>query len=104
MARGSICGAHAGDVAVKSPVRFRGRGVHPELTTPAQIVKDHIWMRPYIICHMGTSIDGGLHPSRFTQAAAGVSVEALRRHYEAVHDRFEAEGWIVGRKTMARNG
>src|SRR3984885_13642677 len=58
-------------------------------------------MRPYIICHMGTSIDGGLHPSRFTRPAAGVSVEALSRHYEAIHDRFEAEGWIVGRKTMA---
>jgi riboflavin biosynthesis pyrimidine reductase len=58
-------------------------------------------MRPYIICHMGTSIDGGLHPSRFTRPAAGVSVDALRRHYEAIHDRFEAEGWIVGRKTMA---
>ena len=58
-------------------------------------------MRPTIICHMGTSIDGGLHPSRFTQAPAGVSAEALRRHYEAIHDRFEAEGWIVGRKTMA---
>ena len=58
-------------------------------------------MRPYIICHMGTSLDGGLHPSRFTRPAAGVSVEVLRRHYEAIHDRFEAEGWIVGRKTMA---
>jgi 5-amino-6-(5-phosphoribosylamino)uracil reductase len=50
---------------------------------------------------MGASIDGGLHPSRFTRPAAGVSTEVLRRHYEAVHDRFEAEGWIVGRKTMA---
>jgi riboflavin biosynthesis pyrimidine reductase len=58
-------------------------------------------MRPYIICHMGTSIDGRLHPSRFTAPAAGVSAAALRRHYEAVHDRFEAEGWIVGRVTMA---
>jgi len=58
-------------------------------------------MRPTIICHMGTSIDGGLHPSRFTRPAAGVSAEALRRHYEAVHDRFEADGWIVGRVTMA---
>jgi riboflavin biosynthesis pyrimidine reductase len=58
-------------------------------------------MRPTIICHMGTSLDGGLHPSRFTRPAAGVSVDALRRHYEAIHDRFEAEGWIVGRKTMA---
>jgi riboflavin biosynthesis pyrimidine reductase len=58
-------------------------------------------MRPTIICHMGTSLDGGLHPSRFTRPAAGVSNDALRRHYEAIHDRFEADGWIVGRKTMA---
>jgi riboflavin biosynthesis pyrimidine reductase len=58
-------------------------------------------MRPTIICHMGTSIDGGLHPSRFTRPAAGVPAEALRRHYEVIHDRFEAEGWIVGRVTMA---
>ena len=58
-------------------------------------------MRPHIVCHMGTSLDGGLHPSRFTRPAAGVSVDALRRHYEAIHDRSEAEGWIVGRKTMA---
>jgi riboflavin biosynthesis pyrimidine reductase len=58
-------------------------------------------MRPYIICHMGTSIDGRLHPSRFTPPAVGVSADALRRHYDAVADRFGAEGWIVGRKTMA---
>ena len=58
-------------------------------------------MRPFIICHMGTSLDGGLHPSRFTRPAAGVSNDVLRGHYEAIHDRFEAEGWIVGRKTMA---
>lgn len=58
-------------------------------------------MRPYIICHMVTSIDGRLHPSRFTSAAAGVSIAALRSHYEKVASRFEADGWIVGRKTMA---
>lgn len=58
-------------------------------------------MRPYIICHMGTSIDGRLHPSRFTRAAKGVSAEALRGHYEAVAGRFQADGWIVGRRTMA---
>ena len=50
---------------------------------------------------MGTSIDGRLHPSRFTRPAAGVPTEILRRHYEAVHDRFDADGWIVGRVTMA---
>ena len=58
-------------------------------------------MRPTIICHMGGSIDGGLHPSRFTRPAAGVSNDVLRGHYEAIHDRFEADGWIVGRVTMA---
>lgn len=58
-------------------------------------------MRPTIICHMVTSIDGRLHPSRFTASAAGVSADTLSGHYEEVAGRFEAEGWIVGRKTMA---
>ena len=58
-------------------------------------------MRPYIICHMGTSIDGRLHASRFTRAATGISWDVLRGHYEKVHERFEADGWIVGRKTMS---
>lgn len=58
-------------------------------------------MRPYIICHMGTSIDGRLHPSRFTSPAAGISADALRGHYERIHDQFDADGWIVGRKTLS---
>jgi len=58
-------------------------------------------MRPFIVCHMVTSIDGRLHPSRFTPAPAGVSADTLRGHYEEVASRFGADGWIVGRKTMA---
>ncbi|MFT3688444.1 RibD family protein [Paenirhodobacter sp.] len=58
-------------------------------------------MRPHIICHMITSIDGRLHPSRFTRAAKGVSADILDGHYETIAERFGAEGWIVGRKTMA---
>ena len=58
-------------------------------------------MRPYIICHMGTSIDGRLHPSRFTSPAKGISRDVLRGHYERVHDQFGADGWIVGRRTMS---
>jgi 5-amino-6-(5-phosphoribosylamino)uracil reductase len=57
-------------------------------------------MRPHIICHMGTSIDGRLHPSRFTVPAAGNSREVLRGHYERVHDQFNADGWIIGRVTL----
>ena len=58
-------------------------------------------MRPYIICHMGTSIDGRLHPSRFTSPARGISRDVLRGHYERIHDQLGAEGWIVGRRTMS---
>lgn len=58
-------------------------------------------MRPFIICHMGTSIDGRLHPSRFTAAAAGISSRVLADHYEAIGEQFDADGWIVGRKTMS---
>ena len=57
-------------------------------------------MRPHIICHMGTSIDGRLHPSRFTKAASGIPAEVLRSHYERIHDGFDADGWIIGRVTM----
>lgn len=58
-------------------------------------------MRPHIICHMGTSIDGRLHPSRFTAPASGIPASVLRAHYERIHDLFGADGWIVGRKTMS---
>ncbi|XFF02246.1 RibD family protein (plasmid) [Bradyrhizobium guangxiense] len=58
-------------------------------------------MRPAIICHMATAIDGRLHPSRFTPAAEGISAAVLRGHYEQVADRLGADGWIVGRKTMS---
>jgi riboflavin biosynthesis pyrimidine reductase len=57
-------------------------------------------MRPKIICHMVTSIDGRLHPSRFTAPASGIDAAVLRRHYDGVADSFKAEGWMVGRTTM----
>ena len=57
-------------------------------------------MRPKIICHMVSSIDGRLHPSRYTAPAAGVDGARLRRHYDEVSARFEAQGWMIGRVTM----
>lgn len=57
-------------------------------------------MRPKIICHMVTSIDGRLHPSRFSPPAAGVDRATLRRHYDEVSARFGTDGWMVGRTTM----
>lgn len=58
-------------------------------------------MRPYIICHMFSSIDGRLHPSRYTVPVSGVSAEMLDGLYYRIAARLESEGWIVGRKTMA---
>jgi riboflavin biosynthesis pyrimidine reductase len=58
-------------------------------------------MRTHIICHMTTSIDGRLHPSRFTAASTGVSKDVFRKHYENIYEGFKADGWIVGRKTMS---
>jgi riboflavin biosynthesis pyrimidine reductase len=57
-------------------------------------------MRPRIICHMVSSIDGRLLADRWTPAAAGSSADIVHRTYEQVAARFEADGWIVGRKTM----
>jgi riboflavin biosynthesis pyrimidine reductase len=56
--------------------------------------------RPRIICHMTSSIDGKLYPSRWTPACAGVDQAVLRAHYDDIAGRLDADGWIVGRTTM----
>lgn len=57
-------------------------------------------MRPKIICHMISSIDGRLHPDRWTDPVDGVDRDALLGCYEQVAEQFNADGWLVGRKTM----
>lgn len=56
--------------------------------------------RPRILCRMTSSIDGGLHPSRYTHSPDG-TVKDWSGVYEDLHDRLKADGWIVGRVTMA---
>ncbi len=56
--------------------------------------------RPTIICHMTASLDGGLHPSRYTTSPDGTSTDWTAL-YEQLHDGMDADGWIVGRVTMA---
>ena len=56
--------------------------------------------RPRIICRMTSSIDGGLHPSRYTDSPDG-TVKDWSKAYEDLHDELNADGWIVGRVTMA---
>lgn len=57
-------------------------------------------MRPVIICHMLTSLDGALHPSRWTQSPDGERRQ-WSEAYEQIHEGLAGDAWIVGRVTMA---
>lgn len=57
-------------------------------------------MKPHIICHMLASLDGSLHPSRYTASPDG-GVPQWSGLYEKIHGDLEGDGWIVGRVTMA---
>ena len=57
-------------------------------------------MKPHVICHMIASLDGGLHPSRFTRSPDGDRA-AWSATYEQIHQQLAGDAWIVGRVTMA---
>jgi len=57
-------------------------------------------MKPHVVCHMLASLDGGLHPSRFTTSPDGGKAE-WSSVYERVHGDLAGDAWIVGRVTMA---
>jgi riboflavin biosynthesis pyrimidine reductase len=57
-------------------------------------------MKPVVICHMMSSIDGGLHPSRYTASPDGARGD-WSAAYENIHDALDGDAWIVGRVTMA---
>src|ERR1700685_4323648 len=57
-------------------------------------------MKPYVVCHMLGSLDGGLHPSRFTKSPDGSRSE-WSSTYERIHQALEGDAWLVGRVTMA---
>ncbi|TIT33507.1 MAG: RibD family protein [Mesorhizobium sp.] len=57
-------------------------------------------MKPHIICHILASLDGGLHPSRYTESPDGSRAE-WSGLYEQIHNDLEGDAWIVGRVTMA---
>lgn len=58
-------------------------------------------MRPKITCHMITSLDGRLHPDRWSDPVDGTITDLIDRHYDATAERLEGDGWIAGRKTVA---
>src|SRR2546428_11011441 len=54
----------------------------------------HKTKRPYVICHMGPSIDGRII------TATGGSVPRFTVAYERTARTFHADGWIIGRVSM----
>jgi riboflavin biosynthesis pyrimidine reductase len=57
-------------------------------------------MKPHVSILMVTSIDGRLHPSRFTASPDGTRRD-WSGQYERVHASLQANAWLVGRVTMA---
>lgn len=57
-------------------------------------------MKPHVSILMVTSIDGRLHPSRFTSSPDGTRQD-WSGQYEKVHASLRADAWLVGRVTMA---
>jgi 2,5-diamino-6-(ribosylamino)-4(3H)-pyrimidinone 5'-phosphate reductase len=51
-------------------------------------------MRPRVICHMATSIDGRIVTDGWPDSPA------IRREYEQIHTMYEADAWMCGRITM----
>lgn len=58
-------------------------------------------MRPKIICHMIGSVDGRLLSDRWTPLPEGAQPNTILKVYDEAAQRLNAQGWIVGRKTMA---
>lgn len=54
--------------------------------------------KPKIICHMIASVDGKLYPSRWSAGAVKSDISAS---YERAASVYGAQGWMVGRVTMA---
>ncbi|WP_122523181.1 dihydrofolate reductase family protein [Pannonibacter phragmitetus] len=57
-------------------------------------------MRPKIICHMVSSIDGRLLPDRWTPLAESSDPHIVSRLYETTAAGFNADGFLMGRVSM----
>jgi riboflavin biosynthesis pyrimidine reductase len=57
-------------------------------------------MKPYVVCHMMVSLDGRIHPSRWTESPDG-DKKSWSSVYEKVHEALKGDAWLVGRVTMA---
>jgi riboflavin biosynthesis pyrimidine reductase len=57
-------------------------------------------MKPYVICHMGSSVDGRIVPSGWP----GDLASTLGETYEQIHRELKGDAWLVGRISMGEFG
>jgi len=57
-------------------------------------------VKPHVSMLMVTSLDGRLHPSRFTDSPDGTRRD-WSTQYEKAHASLHSDAWLVGRVTMA---
>jgi 2,5-diamino-6-(ribosylamino)-4(3H)-pyrimidinone 5'-phosphate reductase len=50
--------------------------------------------RPYVVCHMTTSVDGKIKPTLWPKDMD------IHRLYEKCHKKLKADAWIIGRTSM----
>jgi riboflavin biosynthesis pyrimidine reductase len=55
-------------------------------------------MKPHVICHMMSPLDGRLIVDDW-KASTGHTIEELVEVYDAVHDKIGADAWLSGRST-----
>jgi 2,5-diamino-6-(ribosylamino)-4(3H)-pyrimidinone 5'-phosphate reductase len=54
-------------------------------------------VKPYVICHMVTTIDGRIMGDRWGRVAGG---DGSAKIFETTHDTFGVNAWLVGTTTM----
>lgn len=54
--------------------------------------------RPYVICHMGSTVDGRIIGEHW-----GENLDNYGALYEQCHNTFESQAWMVGRVTMEKD-
>src|SRR5688572_4963855 len=54
--------------------------------------------RPYVICHMASTVDGKIIAERW-----GSSLKKYTMAYEECHESYQSQAWMVGRVTMEKD-
>ena len=56
-------------------------------------------MKPEVICHMMSSVDGRLLPSRWTPPFDGSDPSKLFKQYAVIGQKSDTDAWMFGKAT-----